>query len=410
MNGRRLATLVTMVLPVLLGACAEDPLSLGSEEAPGVGVETRDVTISVSELSTWRDTTLTGFARPSTAPFVYVSAGADVSGRGLARFNVPDTIRTFADTLPVAKFEEVRFVLRFDTIRSEFTDFPITVKLVQLGERFEPHGATWQEAVAGVPWMEPGGSLGVEIASAVLEAVSDTLAMTPAVAEDSLMKAWQREDGGNGFAIVLDGPATKLRVTQMVLRYDPTLVGRSLPVPQSQFWEDHAFILDPAPPPTGTELRVGGLPASRIYFEFVPPGLLGEAGLEGATVSQAEIILHPLTAPDLYAAERTIEVRKVSLLGDPFEVGEKTPIGSGDLTTTTLDPDRLREGEPVRLDITFLMARAVRDSLKRIRIGFRADPDAQALGYWEFGSAESPPELQPRIRIVFSSAPDFTVP
>ncbi|MYA32384.1 MAG: hypothetical protein F4164_11540 [Gemmatimonadales bacterium] len=410
MNGWRLAALVATVLPVLLGACAEDPLSLGSEKAPGAGVETRDVTISVSELSTWRDTTLTGFARPSTARFVYVSAGADASSRGLARFNVPDTIRTFVDTLPVAKFEEVAFELRFDTARSEFTDFPITVKLVELGERFEPHRATWQEAAAGVPWTEPGGSLGVEIASAVLEAATDTLVMTPTVAEDSLMKAWQREDGGNGLAIVLEGPDASLRITQMVLRYDPTLVGRTLPVPQFQFWDDHAFILDPPQPPAGTELRLGGLPASRIYFEFVPPRLVGEAELEGATVSQAEVILHPLTAPERWAAERTIEARKVSLLGDPFEIGEKTPIGSGDLTTTTLDPERLREGEPVRLDITFLMARAVRDSLKRIRLGFRADPDAQALGYWEFGSAESPSALRPQIRIVFSSAPDFTVP
>ncbi|MXW66771.1 MAG: hypothetical protein F4Z72_07220 [Gemmatimonadales bacterium] len=410
MNGRRLAVLVVTVFPLLLGACAEDPLSLGSENVPGAGVVTRDVTISVSELSTWRDTTLTGFARPSTAPFVYVSAGTDLSSRGLARFNVPDTVRTFVDTLPVAMFEEVEFELRLDTIRSEFTEFPITVKLVELGERFEPHRATWQEAAPGIPWTEPGGSLGVEIASAVLEAASDTVLMRPAVAEDSLMKAWQREDGGNGFAIVVDGPETKLRVTQIVLRYDPTLVGRSIPVPQSQFWEDRAFILDPPPPPTGTALRVGGLPASRIYFEFVPPGLLGEAGLEGATVSQAEVILYPLAAPDLYAAERTIQARKVSLLGDPFEVGEKTPIGSGDLATTTLDPARLREGEPVRLDITRLMAQAVQDSLRRIRIGFRADPDAQALGYWEFGSAESPPELRPRIRVVFSSAPDFTVP
>lgn len=410
MSGRGRAALVTPILLLMLGACAEDPLSLDSGKVPGAGTETRDVTMSVSELPSWRDTTLTGFARPSTAPFVYLSAGTDVSSRGLARFNVPDTIRTFVDTLPVATFEEVEFLLRFDTIRSEFTTFPITVKLVELGERFEPHGATWLEAAAGVPWGVPGGDLGVEIAAAVLEAASDTLLMTPAVAEDSLMKAWQRTDGGNGFAIVLEGPETKLRVAQMVLRYDPTLVGRSLPVPQSQFWEERAFILDPPPPPTGTELRIGGLPASRIYFEFVPPGLLGETGLQGATVSQAEVILHPLAEPDPYAAERTIEARKMSLLGDPFEVGEKTPIGTGDLVTTTLDPAKLREGEPVRLDITLLMARAVQDSLRRIRIGFRADPDAQALGYWEFGSAESPPEFQPKIRIVFSSAPRFTVP
>ena len=410
MSGRGLAGLVALSLLVVPGACTEDPLSLGSEEVPGAGTETRDVTISVSALSSWRDTTLTGFARPSTARFVYVSTETEVSSRGLARFNVPDTIRTFVDTLPVATFQEVEFMLHFDTIRSDFTTFPVTVKLVELGERFEQHDATWQEAAAGVPWTVPGGDLGVEIASAVLDSVSDNLLMTPAVAEDSLMKAWQREDGGNGFAVVLEGPETRLRVARMDLRYDPILVGRTLAVPQVQIWEERAFILDPPQPPTGTELRVGGLPASRIYFEFVPPAALGDAGLEGATVSQAEVILYPLPEPDLYAAERAIEARKISLLGDPFETGAKTPIGSGDRTTTTLDPARLREGEPVRLDITLLVARAVHDSLRRVRLGFRADPDAQALGYWEFGSAESPPELQPQVRIVFSSAPRFTVP
>ncbi len=409
MSGRGFAGLVTLSVVVAV-ACSEDPLSLGSEQVPGAGTETRDVTISVSALPSWRDTTLTGFARPSTARFVYISTEAEVSSRGLARFNVPDTIRTFVDTLPVATFGEVEFTLHFDTVRSEFTTFPVTVKLVELGERFEPHDATWQEAAAGVPWTVPGGDLGVEIASAVLDSVSDNLLMTPAVAEDSLMKAWQRTDGGNGFALVLEGPETKLRVSQMDLRYDPILVGRSLAVPQVQFWEERAFILDPPQPPTGTALRVGGLPASRIYFEFVPPDDLGETGLAGATVSQAEIILYPLPEPELYAAERTIEARKISLLGDPFETGAKTPIGSGDRVTTTLDPARLREGEPVRLDITRLVARAVQDSLSRVRLGFRADPDAQALGYWEFGSAESPLELQPRVRIVFSSAPRFTVP
>lgn len=404
------AALVTLALLGMLGACTEDPLSLGSEQVPGAGTETRDVTISVAELGSWRDTTLTGFARPATAPFLFVSSGTEISSRGLVRFDVPDTIRTFVDTLPVATFEEVEFVLHVDTVRSEFTTFPITVKLVELGERFDLRDATWQAAAAGVPWTVPGGSLGVEVASAVLEAASDTVLMTPAVAEDSLMKAWQRTDGGNGFAIVVEGAETTLRVTRMDLRYDPILVGRTLAVPQSQTWRDYTFILDPLQPPTGSALRIGGLPASRIYFEFVPPAALGEAGLEGATVSQAEVLLYPLAAPDLYAAERTIQARKISLLGDPFETGERTPIGSGDRATTSLDPARLREGDPVRLDITLLVANAVRDSLRRIRIGFRADPDAQALGYWEFGSAESPPELQPRLRVVFSSAPRFTVP
>ncbi|WP_419949234.1 hypothetical protein [Candidatus Palauibacter sp.] len=394
----------------VLAACTEEPLSLGSEQVPGAGTRTTDVTVSVVDLGTWRDTTLTGFALPSGAPFVVVSNGPSVASHAFARFNVPDTIRTLADTLPVDRFEEVELFVRFDTTQSRFGGFPLTLRLLALEQPFDPDSATWLRASPGLPWTTPGGDLGVEIASGVLEAVSDTIVMSPSVAEDSLMKAWQDEDGGNGFALVVEGPETDLRVTRIILRYDPTLVGRTRPVPQVQQWDERTFVLDPPLPPTSTDLRVGGLPASRIYLEFAPPTSLGGVSLDGATISQAEVILYPLPPPEPYAAERPIEARRVSLLGDPFVRGAKTPIGSGDLQGTRLDPDLLSDGLPVRMNITFFMAQAVRDSVSRIRFAVRGDPDAQALGYWEFGSAESPPEFQPRLRVVFSPAPDFGVP
>ena len=394
----------------VFAACTEEPLSLGPDQVPGAGTRTTDVTVSVVELGTWRDTTLTGFALPSSAPFVVVSNGPSVTSRAFGRFNVPDTIRTLADTLPVDRFENVELFVRMDTTQSEFGGFPLTLRLLALEQPFDPDSATWLRASPGLPWATPGGDLGVEIASGVLEAVSDTIVMSPAVAEDSLMKAWQDEDGGNGFALVVEGPETDLRVTRVVLRYDPTLVGRTRPVPQVQLWDERTFVLDPPLPPTGTDLRIGGLPASRVYLEFAPPRTLGGVALEGATISQAEVILYPLPPPEPYAAERAIEARRVSLLGDPFEIGPKTPIGSGDLQGTRLEPDLLSGGLPVRMNITFLVARAVRDSVGVIRFAFRGDPDGQALGYWEFGSAESPPEFQPRLRVVFSPAPDFGVP
>ena len=407
--GTRLGIAALGALAVL-AACTEEPLSLGSEEVPGAGTQTTDVTVSVVDLGTWRDTTLTGFALPSGAPFVVVSNGPSVTSHAFVRFNVPDTIRTLADTLPVDRFEDVELFVRFDTTQSNFGGFPVTLRLLALEESFDPDSATWLRASPGLPWTTPGGDLGVEIASGVLEAVSDTIVMSPSVAEDSLMKAWQDEDGGNGFALVVEGPETDLRVTRIILRYDPTLVGRTRPVPQVQQWDERTFVLDPPLPPTGTDLRVGGLPASRIYLEFAPPRSLGGVSLDGATISQAEVILYPLAPPEPYAAERPIEARRVSLLGDPFVRGAKTPIGSGDLQGTRLDPDLLSDGLPVRMNITFFMAQAVRDSVSRIRFAVRGDPDAQALGYWEFGSAESPPEFQPRLRVVFSPAPDFGVP
>ena len=393
----------------ILAGCTEEPLSLGTDDVPGAGTRTRDVTIPVTQLA-WRDTTLTGFALPSNAPFLVVSNGPEVSSRGFARFNVPDTIRTLADTLPVATFEEVEVLVRIDTTRSEFGEFPLTLRLLALEQPFDPDSATWERAAPGRPWAEPGGDFGAEIASGVLEAVSDTLLMPVALPQDSLMKAWQDADGGNGFALVVEGPETRLQVVRIVLRYDPTLVGRSRPVPQVQQWGERTFVLDPPLPPTGSALRIGGLPASRIYLEFAPPERLDGVSLEGATISQAEVILFPLPAPEPYAAERAIAARRVSLLGDPFEQGPKTPVGGGDVQGTRLEPELMRSGEPVRMNITFLVGGALRDSASHIRFAFRPDPDAQSLGYWEFGSAESAPEFQPQFRLVFSSAPRFGVP
>ena len=234
----------------ILAACTEDPLSLGTDEVPGASTQTTDVTISVAELERWRDTTLTGFALRSNAPFATVSNGSSVTSRALSRFNVPDTIRTPVDTLPVARFEEVEMMMRIDTVRSAFGELPVTVRVIGLEQPFDVDSVSWIDAAPGVPWAAAGGALGVEIASAVMETVSDTLILPVSVDQDSLMKAWQDTDGGNGFAIVVDGPETRLHVTRTLLQYDPTLVGRQLPVPQVQQWTEYTFIVDP---PEGRE-------------------------------------------------------------------------------------------------------------------------------------------------------------
>ncbi|MCG8467895.1 MAG: hypothetical protein MJB57_06730, partial [Gemmatimonadetes bacterium] len=54
-------------------SCTEDPLALAADDAPGASTSTRDVSMSVTDLATWRDTTLTGFALPGTAAFSLVS-------------------------------------------------------------------------------------------------------------------------------------------------------------------------------------------------------------------------------------------------------------------------------------------------------------------------------------------------
>ncbi len=404
-------TIAALAVVAFTVSCTEDPLALGPDSAPGTSTETRDVTLSVTDLPLWRDTTVTGFALPANASFLFLSNDPALMGRSLVRFNIPDTIRTFADTLPVDTFDSVNVLLRVDTIRSEFTDLPLTFRLVQLNQPFDADSVSWLEAAPGVPWTTPGGDLGVEIGSGVLEAMSDTVFLSLAVSEDSLLKAWQNQDGGDGVALLVEGSTSRIRLQQIVIRYQATLVGRDNPVSQTQQPDSRTFITDPSLPDTDEDLRLGGLPASRLYLDFAPPEELDGVLLSAATINHAELILHPLPAPqDPFAIELPLAVRQITLLADPFEFGAKTPIGSADGSLIGLSPDSLATGAALRLDITLLIARAVRDSIPNIRLGLRGDPDAQVLGFWEFGSIEALAAFRPQIRILYSPAAVFGIP
>lgn len=392
-------------------ACTEDPLALGPGSAPGASTETRDVTLLVSDLATWRDTSLTGFALPNNANFSIVANRPDLSARTLGRFNVPDTIRTFADTLPVERFDSVTFRVQIDTIRSAIGGFPLSLRLFALNVPFEPDSVNWQQAGPGRPWAMPGGDLGVEVAAARMTGPADTVRLDLLVSGDSLLKAWQATDGENGLALVVEGPASRLRLQQLLLRYEALLVGRTVPVSQSQTAAPRTFISDPGGPPAGLPLRVGGLPASRFYVDFLVPSSVGGISVEGATINHAELIFRPLAAPAApFALGEVLTGRQITLLGDPFTLGVKTPIGTSPLAPTALVPDSLAAGVPLRIDITLLVARAAADPARRIRIGLRGDPDAQSLGFWEFGSAEGPAATRPQLRIIFSPPPEFRVP
>lgn len=411
-HANRRFVIVALGLVGLSVSCTEDPLALGSDTAPGATSEVRDVTLEVAGLPLWRDTTVSGFALPANAPFVFLSNDSHLLARGLGRFNVPDTLRTLADTLPVGLFDSVTVQLTVDTIRSVFSDFPVTFRMVTLGESFDEDSVTWQQAGPGAPWTTPGGSLGVELATGELDGTSDTVRMDFSVSTDSLLKSWQERDGDPGFALVVDGPTARVRLQQILLRYRPLLEGRVVPlIPKTQFPSSHTFVTDPSPPPPGQELRLGGIPSSRLYFEFVPPDTVAGIPLREATINHAEIILHPLPPPaDPFPAEFTFAARQITLLGDPFVFGPKTPIGSGNSVMISLNPDTLAAGRPLSLNITLLLARATFESVNSIRMGLRPDPDAQTIGFWEFGSVESEEGVLPQLRIVLSPRPVFDIP
>lgn len=414
MRGRspaRPTLLVALAAAAVAVGCTEDPLALPGESAPGASAETRDLTIPVTDLELWRDTTYSGFALPAAAPFALAADEADLEARILGRLNVPDTVITFADTLPAEEYSDVRVRIRLDTLRSRFPEAPATLRLVSLTRGFDEDSVGWLQASPGVPWTTAGGDLGVELGSVEVPSPTDSLIMDLAVSGDSLLKAWRASDGENGFALLAEGSGIRLHVTILRFEYDATLEGRTEPVEQVQSPDVRTFITNPPLPATGSSLRVGGLPSARFYVEFRTPETMGGIPLAGATINFAELVFQPLPPPpEPFPLERALTARQVTLLADPFLGGPKTPLGAAPLSFVLLEPDSLSAGRPIRMNVTGLLSSGTTDVPALIRLGLRPDPDAQTLGYWEFGSVEADPALQPRLRIILTPPPEFEIP
>ncbi len=411
--GRSAAMLV--VASAVMLACTEDPLgNLDSGTAPGVTSPTTEFRLSVENLPTWRDTTVSGFTLRSAAGFILLADQPTLQSRSLNSINVPDTLTTIADTLPVERFESASIRIAIDTTSSVFATLPLTVRLVSLTQGFESDEANWTQAAEGRSWMTPGGDLGAELSSVEMTEVSDSLIFEFQVPVDSLLKSWQAQDGDPGFALVLEGPGSQILIRAVSLRVEALLEGREVPIDQELISNVRTFITNPEPPAEGLALRVAGLPASRFYVTFDPPDSLGGVPLLGSVVNHAELVFHPLPPPaEPYVMERNVAVRPVTLLADPFEFGAKTPIGSTPAAFTVLEPDSLAVGELFRVDVTVLVANALfveADSIGQVRVGLRAEPDGQTVGFWEFGSVEAIAGLRPELVIILTPPPRFGVP
>ena len=425
-RSRRLLLAAGGVAAVVLGtSCTEDPIT----GPPGEGIEdptpTVEVSLSADDFLRWRDTTFAGFALPTDAGFTLVAETGGVRARTLLRYgNVPDSITIDSVRSAVETYEdaELRFVL--DSAASRIPEGGFRLRLLGLERGYDAEEVTWQLAAEGVPWATPGGDLGRELGSLDLTGApdsvfGDTLVVPVAGVSDSLLSDWASRDGGTGAGLVVEGEGSHLRLRGATLRFgarppDRDTVVELDVVPFLGTPSPITFIYDPPQPDVGSALRLGGLPAHRYYLEFLPPDTVNGVALTGGTINRAEIVFRPLgPPPEPFRLESASTVSIVDLAGNPFTVGPKAPIG-GALTggTRTVTPDSLAAGAPVRFEFTTLMTRwaAAPDSFGTFTVGVRYQPDAQTLGFWDFGSVEASEELRPFVRIVLTPPPDFDIP
>jgi hypothetical protein len=405
-----------------LAGCTEEAIVAVDPDVPGATVPTVEVSAFASSLEGWRDTTYSGFELPGSVGGLVLADRADLQSRGLGRFDVPDSLLTSTGFFEVDTFVDAvfRLALDFDADPDSISVPEYQLRVFALEQSYDSLAATWIDRREGEPWAVPGGALGRLLATGDFIAAVDTAVLQFSVPVDSVLKVWQETGGQPGVALVMEGGPPALEVIGFDLATRATLVNRTDTVPATFSSEASTFIYDPAQPAPGQSLRIAGLPAARIYVEFSLPDSLGGVALRGSTINHAEVRFRPLAPPQApFTLERPILASVVEVLSDAFEVGAKVPVGepipdpqTGGAQFVPLTPEGLAEGELLRVNVTALVDLVASfDTLSRIRLAVRAAPsDAQAFGFWEFGSVESPLALQPELLMLVTPPIGFPVP
>jgi len=327
-----------------------------------------------------------GFGSPAelgTGVVALDPGGAPLRARTVLRLNTfPSSAQvldaggvTQADTL--LSFIGGQLLVRFDSLRF-IAPGPVTVAARALeGPRWDPITTTWTAAVdsAGtqrIQWPEPGAgpsrllgtgqwnpgegdSLLIRIDSASVAALGDTA------------------NAGRGLRLDSETSGTRLRVrsVSLLLEAVPSIRPDTLlELPVSS--RDVSFIFDPRPTPAPDELRVGGTPAWRTFFQVAvptriePPSpvcqrLSCPVDITPESVVFAALVMQSATGPASFMPLDTVamEVRPVL---DPSRL-PRSPLGSSLLPLgRILDPGWFLPGggRTVTLPVTSFVRDRVR--------------------------------------------------
>lgn len=420
---------LVVLLAILAGAaCTEEPFSPSDRDsAPGTSAETREVTVAVDQFDEWRDTTYVGYALPVDASFSVAARSDNFEARVLARFpDLPDSVSFEDAEEEVDAFPGGELQIVLNEGRSRVPDTPFTLRFVTLERSFDVEDATWAEAEAGESWATPGGDFGVELGSLTLDApsdstIGDTIRVPLGAATDSVLRAWRENAGEPGSALLVEsseGADVRLQLASFRLSADAAIAGQDTTVRVTEGGAigtvPSTFVYDPLPSDPGTDLRLGGLPAHRIYFVFEPPDSADGISLRGGTINRAELVFPSAGIPP--AAHRLngeMRIGAFDLASDPFVGGPKTPVGAVRTADLFFDPTEGEDGVRLRLPVTALMqswAATPADSVEAFRLGLGPRPDAASFGHWDFGSIESDPLRRPFLRVLVTPSTSFDVP
>lgn len=415
------------ILPAIasLGGCDNDLLTTSD---PGLvpGFETLEAVLPAEAFVT-EIGAFSGFADPSAAPFLLVANEFDgaLTAHALLRFGpFPDSVRFEpagepARTDTVFTYTTGRVVARVDTAGDATGGAPVTLRLFELAQRWDPATVSWTHAVDSatrrVPWEVPGGTPGALLATATYTPGSAAQGDSVVWQVDSLAVARMAADDFPGLLVTAAetgvrlelGRNPTLRTAIRPASKPDTAIERTIPIAAQR------FVFTPDAPSGSVAWNVGGIGASRLLFrvripETVPcrSGMAacpasGGIPLGEVSLNRASLVLEPEAVPSGFRPLRPITVAL-------FDVGTP-PVGPAGDTLFALTPLGREVARTAVADTLFVSGdtrtvelaitnrvRALDEATSRtLTFALLAAPGSTGFGVARFGAA-------PRLRLVYT--------
>lgn len=425
----------TLIVALGLAGLGTGLTACGDEDATGVGsnllgpgIRTFEVVLDGTTFLQG-DTTYDGIGRLRDANFRILANqfAGELDAHTLFEITRPFTVTyqepgggVNTDSLRAIRGARVTLVL--DTIGS--SSRPVEVEVRPVLESWDPGSVTWtlRHDTAGVaePWTTPGGTTGPPAGSAIW-VEGDTLVIPIDSAAASVWHDTLAADRGALLRPVT--PGARLRVRSLRFEFDVVPEAEVDTVLSAGAAGQSMHIVSSEPPPAPeSELRIGGLPAWRTLFHFMPlrdvmlnacgeGEFLGDPAclvpLRDVSLNLATLLLtpqpvagHRVEGPIRVEARGVLETENVSVFRSPLTPPlDQMPDSIPTELFTPTPPPGVTVAVPVTTFIRNLVGRDDEDPvalwLALIAVGERG-----TFGYTAFSSLES--AAPPRLRLVVS--------
>lgn len=422
---RRYPWLAALPAVAALGGCDNELLTTND---PGLvpGFETLEAVLPAETFVT-EIGAFAGFFDVRGVPFLVVANDFDgaLTAHALLRFGpFPDSVRFAAPGEPIRTdtvftYAAGSVVARVDSVGGVTGGAPVTLRLTELTQAWDPATASWTHAVDSasrrVPWEVPGGTPGALLATATYAPANEAQGDSVVWQVDSLAVARMAEEDFPGLLVTVEEtgvrielrPGTVLRTAIRPASKADTAIARSIPLAAQR------FVFTPEAPSDPGAWSIGGVAATRLLFRVRLPETVpcrsgtaacpasGSIPLREVSLNRATLVLEPEAVPGGFRPLRPITVALYDVGTPPIgpdgdTLFALTPLGR-EVTRTAVSDTLFVSGdaETVALPITSRVRALDVATDRTLTFALLAAPNSIGFGVARFGAA-------PRLRLVYT--------